>query len=217
ALLIHQGLASCDDRVMTTLSEIGLYQKLRKLQDVSITAEELKKAGKGFFLMEELNKKIKDYIKTLLFVDEVEVYMAFHTRLQEMLTLPITTKGMLFRGCVNISDEEITKIGEEVLQEVTDTAFMAFLAAWDPWARYQRRVSMVQWDLLPTVERALSSTDICPYLQDAPIKPVLYQGILYDYEAFMQRYLEEGVDLYRKRVVIGQLFRIIAPEAYQKS
>ncbi|MGR3912175.1 MAG: NEL-type E3 ubiquitin ligase domain-containing protein, partial [Candidatus Rhabdochlamydia sp.] len=213
AFLIHQRLSSCDDRVITTLDDIGFYQRLCHLQRPTIGEEELKTAGKGFFLLEKLNKKIRDYIKTLRFVDEVEAHMAFHIRLQEMLGLPIETQGMLFRRYAYISDAEIEKIGEEILQEVTDSAFETFLATWDPWIRYQRRISMIQWDLLPPATRALASADMCPYLQDTPLKPVLYQGTVYDYDAFMRRYLEEGVDLYGKRVAIDQLFRIINPEA----
>ncbi|MGR3912033.1 MAG: NEL-type E3 ubiquitin ligase domain-containing protein, partial [Candidatus Rhabdochlamydia sp.] len=213
AFLIHQGLSSCDDRVMMTLDDIGFYQKLCYLQDPLITEEELKTAGRGFFLLEKLNKKIGDYIKLLRFVDEVEVHMAFHTRLQEMLTLPIGTRGMLFRQCVDISDEEITRVGEEILQEATEYALITFLATWDPWIRYQRRVSTLPWERLPSVERSLSSIDRCPYLQDTPLKPVLYNNNVYDYTAFIRRYIEEGVDLYGVKVVIDQLFRIKIPEA----
>ncbi|MGR3912249.1 MAG: NEL-type E3 ubiquitin ligase domain-containing protein, partial [Candidatus Rhabdochlamydia sp.] len=208
AFLIHQGLSSCDDRVMGVLDDIGFYQTLCDLERASVTEEELKTAGRGFFLFEKLNKKIREYIKTLKFVDEVEVYMAFHTALKEMLTLPIETKGMLFRPYLDISDEEIIRVGEEVLQEVTEDAWITYLAAWDPWIRYQRRISTIQWELLPAVERALSSIDICPYLQDTPIKPVLYNNTVYDYDAFIRRYIEEGVDLYGIKVVINQLFRL---------
>ncbi|MGR3912375.1 MAG: NEL-type E3 ubiquitin ligase domain-containing protein, partial [Candidatus Rhabdochlamydia sp.] len=217
AFLIHQGLSSCDDRVMTTLDDIGFYQKLCHLERPSITEEELKIAGRGFFLLEKLNQNIRKYIKTLRFVDEVEVHMAFHTRLQEMLHLPIETKNMLFRRYVDISDEKIDRVGEEVLQEETEAELSAFLATWDPWIRYQRRVSIMQWDLLPNIERALCSTDICPYLQDAPIKPILYRGTLYDYEAFIRRYIEKGVDLYGEKVALHQLFRIHIPQALPPS
>ncbi|MGR3912649.1 MAG: NEL-type E3 ubiquitin ligase domain-containing protein, partial [Candidatus Rhabdochlamydia sp.] len=208
ALLIHQGLSSCDDRVMTTFSDLMLYQKLYRLQQDSVTAEELKTAARGLFLLEELNKKITLYTRELYFVDEVEVTMAFHIRLQQMLELPLETKGMLFRGCVSISDEEINRVGELVLQEMTQSSFEAFLAVWNPWNRYQRRLLVSPWENLPTIDQKASLTDICPYLQDTPEQPVLYNNVVYDYAPFIRRYIEEGVDLTREKVHIDRLFRM---------
>ncbi|MGR3911938.1 MAG: NEL-type E3 ubiquitin ligase domain-containing protein [Candidatus Rhabdochlamydia sp.] len=208
ATLIHQGLSSCDDRISATLSDIGFYQKLRALQHESVTFEEVKSLGRGFFYLEKLNKKITLYIKTLHFVDEVEVHMAFHIRLQGLLNLPIDTKEMLFRQYVCISDEEIDRIGREVLEETTEAAFEAFLDQWDPWKQHQRRISIPSWEHLPTVYRPLLSTDSCPYLQDTPERPVLYNNVVYDYEAFIKRYIQEGVDLYNVTVQIEKLLRI---------
>ncbi|CAM0116861.1 NEL-type E3 ubiquitin ligase domain-containing protein [Rhabdochlamydiaceae symbiont of Dictyostelium giganteum] len=205
--LIHQGLSSCDDRILATLSDMDLYQQLRAIQHESVTSEEVRSLGKGFFLLEELNKKIKDSITKLRFVDEVEVYMAFHIRLQNMLNLPVHTKNMLFRRCVAISDEEIDRVGNSLLQEITESSFEAFLEKWAPWNLYQRKASILAWEQLPVIERPLLLEN-CPYLQDTPELPVLYNNMVYDYNAFMKRYLDEGVDLYGTKVHIEQLFRI---------
>ncbi|CAM0117251.1 NEL-type E3 ubiquitin ligase domain-containing protein [Rhabdochlamydiaceae symbiont of Dictyostelium giganteum] len=207
AFLIHQGLSSCDDLVMATLNDIMIDQMRRALEHPSITAEELKTAGKGFFFMEKLDKKIKICVNKLNFIDEVEVYMAFHTRLQKMLNLPIHMKNMLFRRCVAISDEDIDSIGRDVLQHATEAEFEVFLSAWSPWKRYQRRVSVIAWELLPTLDRKLTATDICPYLQDKPERPVIYNNVLYDYDAFIKRYIDEGIDVYRAQVQMDRLFR----------
>ncbi|MGR3972963.1 MAG: NEL-type E3 ubiquitin ligase domain-containing protein [Candidatus Rhabdochlamydia sp.] len=208
AYLIHQGLSSCDDRVMATLDTLGFYHKLLQLKEPSITSEELKEAGKGFFLLEELNKKINTYIKTLRFVDEVEVYMAFHTRLKSVLNLPLETEGMLFRGCATVSDEEIDTVGHLVLQEMTQASFDSFLMSWEPWQRYQRRSTVLPWEELPLGAKAVSEDDLCPYLQDRPERPVLYNHVVYDYAPFIQRYIEEGTDLNRQPVQIHELLRL---------
>ncbi|CAM0116951.1 NEL-type E3 ubiquitin ligase domain-containing protein [Rhabdochlamydiaceae symbiont of Dictyostelium giganteum] len=208
AFLIHQGLSSCDDRVIATLDDISFYQKLRTVQHVAATSEEVKNLGRGFFLLEELNKKIRNHIQTLSFVDEVEVFMAFHIRLQEMLSLPIDTKTMLFRRCVMVSDEEIDGIGRDVLQEVQESAFEAFLDSWDPWKEHQRKTSIPTWDNLPLLHHPLLPHDICPYLQDKPEQPVLYNNVIYDYTAFRQRYIQAGVDLYGAAVQVEKLYRI---------
>ncbi|MGR3911750.1 MAG: NEL-type E3 ubiquitin ligase domain-containing protein, partial [Candidatus Rhabdochlamydia sp.] len=208
AFLIHQGLSSCDDRVMTTLSDMGFYQKLQDLQHPSVKAEELKKSAKGFFFLEQLSQKIEKHINTLQFVDEVEVYMAFHIRLQKMLNLPIDIQNMLFRKCVAISNEEIDHIGKELLEGFSEEAFNSFLMSWDPWNLYQRRLSVLDWDHLPMANKRMFSTDICPYLQDLPTRPVLYNHVVYDYDAFVKRYIQEGVDLYGVKVHIKNLLRM---------
>ncbi|MGR3973494.1 MAG: hypothetical protein QRY72_02835 [Candidatus Rhabdochlamydia sp.] len=50
---------------MATLDTLGFYHKLRTLLQPSVTSEDLKQAGRGFFLLEELNKKIKLYVQKL--------------------------------------------------------------------------------------------------------------------------------------------------------
>ncbi|MGR3912428.1 MAG: NEL-type E3 ubiquitin ligase domain-containing protein [Candidatus Rhabdochlamydia sp.] len=208
AFLIHQGLSSCNDRIIATLSDMTFYQKLQSVQQQSSIPEEIKNLGRGFFHLEALNKKIREYIKTVRFVDEVEVYMAFHIRLQKMLRLPLDTKSMFFRRCVSISDDEIDCIGREILQETTEQAFEAFLTEWDPWKLYQRRVSIVAWEQLSLCHRQLLSTDSCPYLQDTPEHPVLYNNVVYDYNAFIKRYIENGLDLFNTKIQIEKLLRI---------
>ncbi|MGR3973956.1 MAG: NEL-type E3 ubiquitin ligase domain-containing protein [Candidatus Rhabdochlamydia sp.] len=208
AYLIHQGLASCDDRVITTLDTLGFYQQLHGLRHPSVTAEELKQAGKKFFLLESLNKQIELYTKKLLFIDEVEVYMAFHIRLQPLLNLPIETEGMIFRKYVSISDQEIDEVGRGVLQKMTEDSLDSFLLNWDPWQRYQRRLFFPKWEELPLADRILSSEDLCPYRLDSPDQGIVYRNVVYDYDAFKQRYIETGSDLNRERVQIDELFRL---------
>ncbi|KAN0036233.1 hypothetical protein ACTFIV_003216 [Dictyostelium citrinum] len=115
---------------------------------------------------------------------------------------------MLFRRCVALLDEEIDKIGRSVLQETTDASFESFLLSWDPWKQYQRRSLVPKWEELPFADRMLTSEDVCPYLQDKPERPVLYHHVVYDYDAFIQRYIEEGTDLNRENVQIDKLFRL---------
>ncbi|MGR3973524.1 MAG: NEL-type E3 ubiquitin ligase domain-containing protein [Candidatus Rhabdochlamydia sp.] len=206
--LIHQGLASCDDRVATLLDTIRFDLKLRELNRPDITAEELKQAGRGFFFFEELNKQIQSQIKQLPLVDEVEVYMAFHLRLQQMLNLPIDTKEMLFRRCVDLSDEKMDAIGAQVMQKAETDLFEIFLTQWDPWVQYQRRGSVLPFKQLPFIQKTLTAQDLCPYLQDTPTNPVFYHNVVYDYDAFIQRYIEKGVDAYGTQVNFTDLFRI---------
>ncbi|KAN0036230.1 hypothetical protein ACTFIV_003213 [Dictyostelium citrinum] len=87
-----------------------------------------------------------------------------------------------------------------VLQEITDASFESFLLSWDPWKQYQRRSLVPKWEELPFADRMLTSEDVCPYLQDKPERPVLYHHVVYDYDAFIQRYIEEGTDLNRENV-----------------
>ncbi|KAN0036228.1 hypothetical protein ACTFIV_003211 [Dictyostelium citrinum] len=124
---------------------------------------------------------------------------------------------MLFRRCVALLDEEIDKIGRSVLQETTDASFESFLLSWDPWKQYQRRSLVPKWEELPFADRMLTSEDVCPYLQDKPERPVLYHHVVYDYDAFIQRYIEEGTDLNRENVQIDKLFRLNTSNVFSEA
>ncbi|MGR3973500.1 MAG: NEL-type E3 ubiquitin ligase domain-containing protein [Candidatus Rhabdochlamydia sp.] len=138
-LLIHESLFISNHHLIAVLDTVCLDHKLHRLENVSIPSEEIRRMGRGLFFLRELNKKIQLFLQTLRFVDEVEVYRAFHIRLQEMLELPIQIKKMRFRHHLMISDEEIDQVGKLILETVDETAFKAFLAAWDPWKRHQKR------------------------------------------------------------------------------
>ena len=191
--LIHEGLTSCDDRIISALQEIELMVLLHKIENASHTETELRALGKRFLLLELVNEKAKVHKSTLTWVDEIEIYLAFQIGLAEKLNLPLQTRHMIFRGCAQITDERISQAGDAVVAACTEEKLNKFLEGWSPWIKHQRKNSPVpSYDDLPVVERKLESGEICPITQGIPEKPVLYGNTVYEYRALIQSYRTDG-------------------------
>jgi hypothetical protein len=142
-----------------------------------------------------VNEKAKAHKNTLTWVDEIEVYLAFRIGLAEKLNLPVNTRNMLFRGCAQITDEQINQAGDAVVKECTAEKLNDFLESWSPWIEHQRKNGPVPaYEKLPVVDRELESDDKCLITQDIPEKPVLYGSTVYDYDEFIKHYRTNGKD-----------------------
>jgi hypothetical protein len=209
--LIHQGLTSCDDRIISALEEIELMVLLHKIENTSHTEPELRALGKSFLLLEMVNEKAKAHKNTLTWVDEIEIYLAFQIGLAEKLNLPMKTRNMFFRGCAQITDEQIKQAGDAVLTACTEEKLNNFLKRWSPWIEHQRKNGPVPtYEDLPVVKRKLESGEICPIMQDIPERPVLYDKTVYDYDALIHCYRTSGKNpLDRSKIDLEKLKRIV--------
>ncbi len=206
--LIHQGLTSCDDRIISALEEIELMLLLDKIENTNHTAEELKKLGKSFLLLEMVNAKAKAHKATLTWVDEIEIYLAFQIGMADRFNLPVKTRNMIFRGCAQVTHDQLKAFGDEIEQACDDVKLEAFLKTWSPWEKFQRGL-VPAFEELAIADRELADDDICVFSQCAPEQPVLYNGHVYEYADFVQQYRTNGTDpLDRSKIVITQLKRL---------
>ncbi len=189
---MFHGLATCDDRIITTLDEIELMLRVQELEERNLPEEELRELGRSFLLLEMINIKAAEHVKTLTFVDELEVYLAFQIALKERFELPINTSNMIFRNCAQISDEELEKVGDAIEEACTEEKLESYLETWGPWMKLQKRNSFPLYHSLPEISGAPSGLLTCVITQEEPSQPVIYQGNLYDYEALKNWYLESG-------------------------
>jgi hypothetical protein len=193
--IIHHGLATCDDRIISALEQIELMVLLHKIKNTSHTEEELRALGKRFLLLEMVNEKAKAHTSNLTWVDEIEVYLAFQIGLAKQLDLPVKTRNMTFRRCAQITDEQINQAGDAVVKECTEEKLNNFLKSWSPWIEHQRKNGPVPaYEKLPFADRELESGEICPITQYIPGKPVFYGKTVYDYYAFIEYYRTNGKD-----------------------
>jgi hypothetical protein len=207
--LIYEGLTSCDDRIISALEEIELMLLLDKIEKTNHTAEELKKLGKSFLLLEMVNAKAKAHKETLTWVDEIEVYLAFQIGLADRFDLPVKTRNMIFRGCAKVTDAQLKTFGDEIEQACTDEKLDGFLMTWSPWVKFQRQL-VPSYEELAIADRELADDDICVFSQCAPEQPVLYHDHVYEYVDFVQQYRMNGTDpLDRSKVDISQLKRLM--------
>jgi len=208
--LIHEGLTSCDDRIISALEEIELMLLLHKIEKTHHTAEELKKLGKSFLLLEMVNAKAKAHKETLTWVDEIEIYLAFQIGLADRFDLPVKTRNMFFRECAQVTTDQLNAFGDEIERECTDEKLEAFLQTWSPWIKFQKQAQVIPaYDDLPVADRELAEDDTCAMTLCAPDQPVLYNGHVYDYDSFIYQCRTNGTDpLDRSKIDISQLKRI---------
>ncbi len=191
--IIHEGLISCDDRIISALEEIELMVLLHQIENTPHTETELKALGKRFLLLEMVDEKAEAHKSTLTWVDEIEIYLAFRIGLAVKLDLPVKTRNMIFRGCAQITDEQIKQAGDAVLSECTEEKLNNFLKDWSPWIKHQKKTAPVPaYETLPVTDRKLASSDKCPITLGVPEKPVLCGHEVYDYEVLMHYYRIDG-------------------------
>ena len=209
--IIHDGLTDCDDRIISALENIELMVLLHQIESKSHTETELRALGKRFLLLEMVNAKAEAHKITLTWVDEIEIYLAFQIGLAERLNLPVKTRNMIFRGCAQITDEQINQAGDAVLSECTEGKLNSFLKSWSPWIAHQRKNGPVlAYEDLPAISRKLEKGEVCPFTQEIPEKPVLCGNAVYDYDMLIHCYRTSGINpVDRSAIDLKTLKRVV--------
>ena len=195
--IIHEGLTSCDDRIIAALDDVELLEKIHAAEKDSPSVEaerKLRSLGLALYRLEEVRRYATAHMRTLTWVDEVEVQLAFQIGFTQMLGLPLSTQNMLFRGCAGVSDEKIAAIGQKILRESTKERIDQFLACWDPWNRHNRRKALPAYEELPLEATPTQGPVQCTVLQEKAAMPVRHGQNVFGYEAFCKVYVESGKD-----------------------
>ena len=191
--LIHEGLISCDDRIIATLDDIELLGKIQEAERESPAPEseaKLRSLGEALYKLEEVRKSARRHMANLNWVDEVEVQLAFQIGLTETLQLPLSTQNMIFRRCANVTDEQIADAGREILRNCTERNINQFLQSWDPWKRNIRRKTIPDYEALDSVN--IGNPVQCEILQQEAEKPVQCRNNVFDYDALCRAYVQNG-------------------------
>ncbi len=208
---IYHGLTTCHDRVISALDEIELMGNIYQLENSNKMNEtELRELGKRYLLLDMVNKKADEHKKTLAWVDEIEIYLAFQTVLADKLNLPLLTRNMLFRGCAQITTDELEKIGDKIKEECTPDAVEKFLSTWSPWIKFHRRNAVPSYDALKSIPATEEKS--CSITGDTTQQPVMYDKRIYDYDAFAQWFIENVGDPFtRQPIDLSKLVRVALP------
>lgn len=191
--LIHEGLISCDDRIIATLDDIELFGRIQEAERESPAPEseaKLRSLGEALYKLEEVRKSARRHMAGLNWVDEVEVQLAFQIGLTETLQLPLSTQNMIFRRCANVTDEQIADAGREILENCTDRNINQFLQSWEPWKRHIRRKIIPAYESLNSVN--IENVVQCDILQEETNKPVKCKNNFFDYDALCKVYVQSG-------------------------
>ena len=195
--IIHEGLTSCDDRIIASLDDVELLEKIHDAEKDSPSVEaqrKLRSLGLALYRLEEVRRHAAEHMRTLTWVDEVEVQLAFQIGLTQKLGLPLSTQNMLFRGCAGVSDEKIAATGQKILRESTKERIDQFLACWDPWTRHNRRKALPAYEELLLEATPTQGHVQCNILQEEADLPVRHGQNVFGYDAFCKVYVESGKD-----------------------
>ena len=134
--------ASCEDRVSLTYNDM---KKVRLVSDVENgryddRLGELVEVARGMYRLDQLEKIARKKVKSLKYVDEIEVYLAYQVKLRETLKLPLDTPDMRFFAVSWVTDDDLTKAEAQVKSD-ENAHFINYLSTeWEPWQAVAKRL-----------------------------------------------------------------------------
>ena len=190
---IHDALSSCDDRIILALDDLETLQLLTSAETLAFEnrdPRELKALGLQMMRLDAVKRFARDHMKTLSWVDAIEVELAFQIGVRQQLDLPGSTQHMIFRGCANVSDQDIANAVQHVNTHCSETQLEVYLAQWAPWQKFQRLLAAPSFDQLAST--TVASIDDCFFCRKKTSKMVMLSDIHLDYDALVKAYLENG-------------------------
>jgi hypothetical protein len=168
---IGQALESCGDRVVWAMNQLELTVRVHQAQQGSAPEQELRDLGRSLLRLQVVHQHATAKVGSLRVVDPIEVYLAYETRLAQPLKLPLSTKGMLYERCSNVTKKDLNNASRAAQQADADPRQVeAYLATWEPWQGLMRRqqAEACPWQSLPTMPRGtrIDETQICVLTQE---------------------------------------------------
>ena len=189
---IHHALTSCDDRIILALDDLDTMQLLDSAERKAFegNADELRELGLQMMRLDEVKRIARDHMKTLRWVDEIEVELAFLIGVRQQLALPGSTQHMIFRGCANVSDQDIATAVHQVNTHCSDDNLQTYLAQWAPWQQYQRLQEVPTFDQL--TQKTVDRIKDCVISTEKTSKMVALGDDHLDYDALVKAVVEKG-------------------------
>ena len=192
-MLIHNAISTCDDRVIQALDDLETLQLLTSAETMAVSnsnPSELRALGLKMMRLDEVKRIARDHMKTLNWVDDIEVELAFQIGVRKHLDLPGSTQDMIFRHCAYVSEQDIAKAVEQVKKNCSEAHLNVYLDRWAPWQKYQRHQTMPTFDQLKSKKVALIND--CTICREKTNRMVALGDYHLDYDALRKAYLENG-------------------------
>ena len=190
---ISEALSSCDDRIILALDDLETLQLLISAQSLALEKRdpcELRALGLQMMRLEKLKKFASNHMKTLSWVDQVEVELAFQIGVRQQLKLPGLTQHMLFRGCAHVSEQDIANAVEQVNAHCCEAELDTWLAQWEPWQKFLRLQAVPSFDQLAST--TVDCIDDCHICAEKTDRMVELGNTHLDYDSLVKAYLENG-------------------------
>ncbi|EJW1314576.1 E3 ubiquitin--protein ligase [Salmonella enterica] len=128
-----EATSSCEDRVTFALHQMKNVQLVHNAEkgvyDNNLPG--LVSTGREMFRMEMLERIAREKARTLAFVDEIEVYLAYQNKLKKPLGLTSVTAKMRFFGVSGVTASDL-RSAERQVKAAEKREFSEWLLQWGP-------------------------------------------------------------------------------------
>ncbi|EDX5081937.1 E3 ubiquitin--protein ligase [Salmonella enterica] len=128
-----EATSSCEDRVTLALHQMKNVQLVHNAEkgvyDNNLPG--LVSTGREMFRMEMLERIAREKARTLAFVDEIEVYLAYQNKLKKPLGLTSVTAKMRFFGASGVTASDL-RSAERQVKAAEKREFSEWLLQWGP-------------------------------------------------------------------------------------
>ncbi|MGP3591896.1 NEL-type E3 ubiquitin ligase domain-containing protein [Vagococcus sp. WN89Y] len=210
--LAQESTSSCEDRVTLAFNAMQQVALVREVEngawDSKLTA--LITTGREMFRLEQIEHIAREKVKSLRFVDEIEVYLAYQTALRRELQLSSVAELMRFCDHSGVTQQDINYALAEVRNK-ENGEFAGWLPGWAPWksalqrlypeliARLQNRHEAAFCQLFPRrLEEELTAAGVSTIPDaEAFVGKTIWDQMIHDQniaitrEVMLHRYLSE--------------------------
>ncbi|ELR4953573.1 E3 ubiquitin--protein ligase [Salmonella enterica] len=166
-----EATSSCEDRVTLALHQMKNVQLVHNAEkgvyDNNLPG--LVSTGREMFRMEMLERIAREKARTLAFVDEIEVYLAYQNKLKKPLELTSVTAKMRFFGVSGVTASDL-RSAERQVKAAEKREFSEWILQWGPLHSVLERKEPERFNALR--EKQISDyEDTYQMLSDTELKP----------------------------------------------
>ncbi|ECE0120022.1 type III secretion system effector E3 ubiquitin transferase SspH2 [Salmonella enterica subsp. arizonae] len=166
-----EATSSCQDRITLALHQMKNVQLVHNAEkgvyDNNLPG--LVSTGREMFRMEMLERIALEKVRTLAFVDEIEVCLAYQNKLKESLELTSVTAEMRFFGASGVTASDL-RSAERQVKAAENSEFSEWLLQWGPLHSVLERKEPERFNALR--EKQISDyEDTYQMLSDTELKP----------------------------------------------
>ncbi|ENS4269415.1 E3 ubiquitin--protein ligase [Salmonella enterica] len=166
-----EATSSCQDRVTLALHHMKNVQLVHNAEkgvyDNNLPG--LVSTGREMFRMEMLERIAREKARTLAFVDEIEVYLAYQNKLKKPLGLTSVTAKMRFFGVSGVTASDL-RSAERQVKAAEKREFSEWILQWGPLHSVLERKEPERFNALR--EKQISDyEDTYQMLSDTELKP----------------------------------------------
>lgn len=166
-----EATSSCEDRVTLALNKMKNVQLVHNAEkgEFNENLPGLVSVGREMFRLEKLEQIAREKVKTLYFVDEIEVYLGYQNKLKQPLELTSVTAEMRFFGVSGVTESDLQS-AEIQVKTAENSQFAEWILQWEPLRKVLERTEPTSWEAL--CEKKISDYEnTYRILSDTELKP----------------------------------------------